>query len=84
MLCTKAAEVALEQLVRQAMVAAHAADGGGGGDDAIVGAGRRHGMGWDGTKEEGKSVELDALVYIRTDGVKVKVDDDGDGRDDRL
>jgi hypothetical protein len=47
-LCTKAAEVAPEQLVRQAMVAAHAADdGGGGGGDSIVGAGtgRRHGIG---------------------------------------
>jgi len=61
-LCTKAAEVAPEQLARQAMVTAHAADDGSGGDDTIVGAGRRHGIG---TKEEGKSVELDALIYMR-------------------
>jgi hypothetical protein len=76
-LCTKAAEVAPEQLVRQAMVAAHAADDGSGGDDTIVGAGRLHG-----SKEEGERVELDALIYIRRMGEKVKVD--GDGRDDRL
>jgi len=78
-LCTKAAEVAPEQLARQAMVTAHAADDGSGGDDTIVGAGRRHGIG---TKEEGKSVELDALIYMRRMGVKVKVD--GEGRHDRL
>jgi len=62
-LCTKAAEVAPEQLARQAMVATHAADdgsGGGGGGDTIAGAGRRHG-----TKEDGKSFELDTLIYMR-------------------
>ena len=59
-LCTKAAEVAPEQLARQAMVATHAADDGSGGGDTIVGAGRRHG-----TKEDGESVELDTLIYMR-------------------
>jgi hypothetical protein len=51
-LCTDAAEVAPVQLARQAMVAAHAADGGGGGAGTVVGAERRRH--W--TKEEVRRV----------------------------
>jgi len=46
----EAAEVAPEQLVRQAVVAAHAADGGGA--SIVVGAGRRHGRSEDGGRRE--------------------------------
>lgn len=46
------AEGALEELARQPLVAAHAADGGGGGAGTVVGAERRRH--W--TKEEGRRV----------------------------
>jgi hypothetical protein len=58
------ADGALEELARQPLVAAHAADGGCSGGAVIAGAGRHHGLARDrfGRIQFG----LDRLVYRRT------------------